>query len=79
MLDSERAAILGRLGAARLHSVRDARETTANARAAFMTRFAEADDPESAKSDYFRQLGRRSACARSRCRKLDRCSTDVAS
>ena len=45
MADSEKA-LFGRLGAYKMHSLYDARETTKAARAAFNTRFDDEVDPE---------------------------------
>lgn len=72
------AAKRGRIGAYRLHATHDPRETTRNARAAFMARWDREVDPEgklseaerqrratSARKAYFAQLAYRSAVARS--------------
>ncbi len=40
------AALRGRIGAYRLHASHDPRETTANARAAFLGRFVDEVDPD---------------------------------
>lgn len=39
-------ALRGRIGAYRLHATHDPRETTANARAAFLSRFEDEVDPD---------------------------------
>jgi len=46
MLDAERAALLGRIGAHRLHATHDSRATTTKARAAFLERFEREVDPD---------------------------------
>jgi hypothetical protein len=46
MLDPERALLLGRIGAHRLHATHDSRETTAKARATFLDTFEREVDPE---------------------------------
>ena len=46
MLDPERAALLGRIGAYRLHATRDSKATTAKARATFLSRFEREVDPD---------------------------------
>ena len=46
MLDPERAALLGRIGAYRLHATHNPRETTAKARATFLARFQDEVDPD---------------------------------
>ena len=46
MVDPERAALLGRIGAYRLHATHDPRETTAKARATFLERFEREVDPD---------------------------------
>lgn len=45
-MNSEEAALRGRIGAHVLHSRHDPRETTAPARAAFLARFEREVDPE---------------------------------
>lgn len=45
-LDSERAALLGRIGAHESHSRHDSREITAAARAAFQQSFIDQVDPD---------------------------------
>ncbi len=45
-LDSERAALIGRIGAHRLHATHDSREITAPARAAFRDSFEREVDPD---------------------------------
>lgn len=79
MLDPGRAALLGRIGAYRLHATHDPRETTKNARAAFLSRFLDEVDPDrvlpeperlrratAARRAYFLQLAVKSASARSK-------------
>ncbi len=79
MLDPERAALLGRIGAYRLHATHDPRETTARARAAFLSRFEREVDPngtlpeherrrraEYARKAHFARLALASARARSK-------------
>jgi hypothetical protein len=44
-LDSERASLIGRIGAHRLHATHDSREITAPARAAFRDSFEREVDP----------------------------------
>ena len=46
MLSPREASLRGRIGAYALHSQRDARETTASARAAFLQRFEVEVDPD---------------------------------
>lgn len=71
----------GRIGAYRLHATHDPRETTRNARAAFLSRF-EPEDPEgtlepaerdrrslAARKAYFAQLAYRSAVCRGKRRR----------
>jgi hypothetical protein len=73
------ASMRGRIGAYRLHAMYDARDTTRNARAAFMSRWDREVDPEgklqpsererratAARKAYFVQLAYRSAIVRSR-------------
>jgi hypothetical protein len=45
-LDSDRAALIGRIGAHRLHATHDSREVTAPARAAFRDSFEREVDPD---------------------------------
>ena len=79
MLDPERAALLGRIGAYRLHATHDPRETTARARATFLERFEREVDPdgtlpeherrrraEYARKAHFARLALASARARSK-------------
>ncbi len=55
----------GKIGAAKLHERHpDGEEVTRPARATFMSRFDQADDPDVAKTDYFRALALRSAAIR---------------
>ena len=76
-LDPQRAALMGRIGAYRLHATHDPRETTANARASFLARFEDEVDPErklpeperqrraeAARKAYFSRLALASADAR---------------
>src|SRR5215212_7144156 len=78
-LDPEIAAAMGRIGSHRLHGLRDSRETTAAARAAFLCRFESVADPdgtlepaerrrraEHLQKAYFLQLAFRSVEARIR-------------
>ena len=73
------ASLRGRIGAYALHATRDPRETTANARAAFMSRFDAMVDPDgslapaerdrragAARKAYFAGLAYRSAKARAK-------------
>jgi len=46
MLDPERASLLGRIGAHRLHATHDSRAVTAPARSAFLARFEREVDPD---------------------------------
>lgn len=46
MLTPELAALRGRIGAYRLHSLYDPKETTAKARATFLARFEDEVDPD---------------------------------
>ena len=46
MLTPERASLLGRIGAHRLHATHDSRETTAKARATFLASFEAQVDPD---------------------------------
>ena len=75
--DPQEMALRGRIGAYRLHATHDPRETTAAARAAFMSRFETEVDPdgtlppverarraEAAKKAYFARLAHKSAKAR---------------
>lgn len=77
MLDPERASLLGRIGAHRLHATHDSRELTAKARATFLSRFEREVDPdgtlapeerrrraEHAKKAHFAALALKSADAR---------------
>jgi hypothetical protein len=72
-------ALRGRIGAYRLHATHDPRETTVNARAAFLGRFEREVDPEGilpqserqrraeyARRAYFAQLARASAVSRAK-------------
>ena len=74
MLDPERAALLGRIGAHAAHSRHDSTEMTAKARETFLSRFEREVDPdgvltpeerrrraEHAKRAYFSRLALRSA------------------
>lgn len=71
--------LAGRIGAYRLHATHDPRETTANARAAFLSRFEKEVDPnrelpegerlrraEAARKAYFARLAYQSAVARAK-------------
>jgi hypothetical protein len=77
--DREDMALRGRIGAHTLHATRDSRETTANARAAFLAGFEAQVDPdgslpeaerkrraEHARRAHFARLALKSARARSR-------------
>ena len=79
MLDPDRASLIGRIGAHRLHATHDSREITARARSTFLSRFEREVDPglvlsdeerrrraEHARKAYFAQLALRSAEARAR-------------
>ena len=79
MLDPERAALLGRIGAYRLHATHDSKATTAKARATFLERFERDVDPdgvlpaderrrraEYARKAHFARLALASARARSK-------------
>lgn len=46
MLSPSEASLRGRIGALRLHATHDPRVTTANARAAFLSRFEREIDPD---------------------------------
>lgn len=46
MLDPERASLLGRIGAHRLHATHDSRDVTAKARETFLARFEREVDPD---------------------------------
>ncbi len=46
MLSPSQASLRGRIGAYRLHATHDSRETTANARAAFLAKFLDEVDPD---------------------------------
>ncbi len=46
MLDPERASLLGRIGAHKLHATHDSRDVTAKARATFLARFEWEVDPD---------------------------------
>ena len=46
MLEPERASLLGRIGAHRLHATHDSRQVTAKARATFLAQFERDVDPE---------------------------------
>lgn len=46
MFDANRASLLGRIGAHVTHGTHDSRAITANARAAFLTRFEARADPD---------------------------------
>lgn len=75
--DTDEMARRGRLGAAKLHSTRNPRETTAKAREAFQLRFEDEVDPERslpederarrvdlARKAYYSRLSRKGAEAR---------------
>ena len=74
MLSPNEASLRGRIGAYTLHATHDSRETTANARAAFLAKFLDEVDParvlpedelqrraEMAKRAYFARLALKSA------------------
>lgn len=76
---SAQRSLQGRIGAYRLHATHDPRETTANARAAFLARFEAEVDPNgelpaeerarratAARKAYFARLAYSSAIARSK-------------
>jgi hypothetical protein len=63
MLDPERASLLERIGAHRLHATHDSREITAKARATFLDKFEQEVDPDGVLSVEERQ--RRAQHARS--------------
>lgn len=76
---SSQHALAGRIGAFRTHATHDVRETTANARAAFLARFEAEVDPsgelpaderarraEAARRAYFARLAYQSAAARAK-------------
>lgn len=60
--DSKEMALRGRIGAYRLHSTHDPKETTEAARHAFMSRFEQEVDPDNALPPHERE--RRSLAAR---------------
>jgi hypothetical protein len=77
MLTPSEAALRGRIGAYKLHSMYDPRETTAKARETFLSRFEREVDPdgtlpeperlrraEAARKAYFASLAYKSAKAR---------------
>ena len=79
MLSPQEASLRGRIGAYTLHATHDPRETTANARAAFLARFEREVDPdgvlpeeerrrraEYARKAHFARLALASARARAR-------------
>ena len=74
MLSPNEASLRGRIGAYTLHATHDSRETTANARSAFLAKFLDEVDPahvlpederqrraEMAKRAYFARLALKSA------------------
>jgi hypothetical protein len=78
-VNPRQAAIRGRIGAHRLHSLHDPRTTTTKARSAFLARFEREVDPHGelspvererrafhARQTYFARLALKSAQARSR-------------
>jgi hypothetical protein len=87
LLDPERASLLGRIGAHRLHATHDSREITAKARASFLDRFEREVDSNGllppderqrraghARKAYFARLALKSADAR-RSRRTARTAT----
>lgn len=88
MPPSIEASLRGRIGALRLHATHDPRETTKNARAAFLSRFLREVDPDGllsveerlrraayARRAYFARLAHRSAVARAKRKKKPKDTT----